>query len=351
LVLKYLEPTLSTETRTGGKMKLGMGLITRNEEMDLPECLNTFLPVVDYVVIVDTGSTDNTVGVAKNILDASGKKYELFSYTDSSDSEGRLCNFSAARNQYIKRLEATDCDYYMSVDADDTLTTPGIRGMIKKNPADFYAIKYRMNPGFFFQSYKIWRAGLGVRYVGRVHECLSIDWSKKIHNSDIEFLHRYTENPLQENGTQRNLRILKQEIYPPLRTLFYYANENVDAKNYPEAIKWYLEYIRRSKAGENCWNVELAHCYFRAARWLQALGHTEQAISLSKELLTIDPSWSESWCELAYIAKLQGDFKSMRTYCLKALENKYEPRLFSEADKYTTAPIGMMATVPNEVPA
>jgi tetratricopeptide (TPR) repeat protein len=130
------------------------------------------------------------------------------------------------------------------------------------------------------------------------------------------------------------MRILKSEIYPPLRSLFYWANENVDSRNYEEAIKWYKEYIRRAKAGEPHWDIELAHCYFRAARWLQHLGRTDEAISLSKDLLEKDPSWSESWCELAYIARIGGDDELSNRYLKRAKENRFIPRLFSERDKY-----------------
>jgi glycosyltransferase involved in cell wall biosynthesis len=312
-----------------------MGMIVRNEEIDIVECLETFLPSVDFVSIVDTGSTDKTLQVAKAILDGSDVKYSLDSFFDASDSEGRLCDFSRARNEYVRHIEASGCDYLMSVDADDTLVTPDIKAAIRKNPADFYGIRYRMNENMFFNSYKIWRNGHGTRYQGRVHECLAVDWTKKIAELDVEFLHRYTHNPLQESGTDRNMRILKSEIYAPLRSLFYWANENVDAKNYHEAVKWYLEYIRRVNAGEATWEIELAHCYFRAARWTAYLGKVDQAIELSLELVKRDPSWSESWCELAHLAYCKGEYQKSFEYAVKARTNKFIPRLFSELDKYT----------------
>jgi glycosyltransferase involved in cell wall biosynthesis len=341
--------TLSDETSAVGLPTLGMGLIVKNEENDLPACLASFLPAVDAVVIIDTGSTDRTLEFAHAILKGSGKKYSIMTYLDANDEQGRLCDFSAARNQYVKALsQYSDIDFAMSVDADDTLTTPDIRGALKAQPADYYSIKYRMNPGFWFQSYKIWRNGIGAKYQGRVHECLAVDWRRPtVHLDSVEFQHHFTEYPNQENGTARNLRILRAEVYPPLRSLFYFANENSDAKNYLEAIKWYREYIRRATVGgENHWPIELAHCYFRAARWLQHLGRSDEAVDLSLELLARDSSWSESWCELAYIAKLRGEYGKMKEYCHKALMNKFTPRLFSEADKYHATPMGMLATVP-----
>lgn len=320
-----------------------MGLIVRNEENDLPACLASFIPSVDFVCLIDTGSTDKTVEIARDILEKSGIQYHLGTFLDASDKEGRICDFAKARNEYVKRLELTDCDYLVSVDADDTLTTPDIKGAIRNTPADFYGIRYRMNPDMFFNSYKIWRNGLGVRYDGRVHECLGVQWDKVVKEIPVEFLHHFSTNPGQETGTERNMRILRAEIYPPLRSLFYWANENVDCGRHHEAIKWYIEYIRRVKEGEASWPVELAHCYFRAARWCAHVGRVDDAVKLSLELVTMDPSWSESWCELAHIARCKGQIKEAKEFCLKALSNRFVPRLFSEIDKYTSTPAVMLA--------
>ena len=328
--------------RDNTRPTIGLGLIVKNESADLPACLESFLPSINVCVIVDTGSTDNTLEIARAKLEESGRRHEIITYLDSNDSDGRLCDFSAARNQYVRSLEKYNVDYVMSCDADDTLVTPDIRGALANNPADFYGVKYRMNDNFWFNSYKIWRNKIGAKYDGRVHECLHVDWTKKIVDLDnIEFLHHWTTIEGQESGSERNMRILRSEIYPSLRSIFYWANENVDSGNHDEAIKWYLEYIRRAKT-ENNWFIELAHCYFRAARWLQARGDTEHAITLSKELLAMDSSWSESWCELAHIARCQGDWDLMREYCVKAMSNEFKPRLFSEVDKYTFTPANML---------
>lgn len=323
---------------------IGMGLIVRNEEIDIVACLNTFIPAVDYICVIDTGSTDDTFKVAHGILSASGKPFQLSTFTEASDAEGRLCDFSRARNEYVKILESKQLDYLMSVDADDTLVTPYFKDILRDNPADFYGIKYRMNDNFWFNSYKIWRNGMGTRYQGRVHECLAVDWTKVVKEVEsIEFLHRFTAHPNQECGTDRNMRILRSEIYPPLRSLFYWANENVDAKNYHEAVKWYLEYIRRVKLGEHTWNIELAHCYFRAARWSAFLGFVDEAIRLSEELLNFDPTWSESWCELSHLSMCKGKYDEAINYALSALKNEFKPRLFSEPDKYSTTPAFLIA--------
>lgn len=327
-------------------MKIGLGLIVRNESSDLPNCLKTFLPHCDAICIIDTGSTDNTVEIAERMIAESGKPGKVITYLDASDNDGKLEDFSKARNQYVRILESWGVDYILSIDADDTYLTPNnLRQYCIDNPADIYAFRYHISETASFLSYKLWRAGLGISYVGKVHEVINFSWDLKVLLDDtaIEIKHHPGLHTGQENGGERNRRILRKEIYPSLRSIFYWANEHVDIGDYKEAIKWYREYIRRVVCeGEQTWNVELAHCFWRAARWSQHIGDTQTAIDLSEQLLKIDPSWSESWCELAYISRLKGDFESMKKYALEALKNPFLTRLFSEPDKYTTTPANML---------
>lgn len=332
-------------------LNIGLGLIVKNEHFEILDCLKTFVPQVDTVVIVDTGSTDDTVEICETFLKQSGKKWMLLKYTECNDEQGRMENFAAARNQYIFALEKLGVDYIITCDADDTYLAPvNLKEYVEKTQYDIYGFKYWIGEDQNFLTYRLWKANKKIHYVGRVHECLNFLWEYKVVNeTEIEIKHNPTSHEGQELSGDRNRRILKKEIYPPLRSLFYWANENLDIGNFDEAIKWYLEYIRRFKEGEDVYFDELAHCYFRAARWLQHLAMqrnepelTAHAEKLSNELLSLDDSWSESWCELAYIARLRGDFESCRKYAQNALKNKFQSRLFSEKDKYSTTPANMI---------
>lgn len=47
--------------------KISACMIVKNEEELLPNCLQSIKNAVDEIIVVDTGSTDNTITIAKNL--------------------------------------------------------------------------------------------------------------------------------------------------------------------------------------------------------------------------------------------------------------------------------------------
>jgi glycosyltransferase involved in cell wall biosynthesis len=87
-------------------MKLSLCMIVKNEESTLPKCLASVKNVVDEMVVLDTGSTDNTPYIAQKF----GAQVHHFQW----------CNdFSAARNEALKYVTG---DWVLVLDADESLT-------------------------------------------------------------------------------------------------------------------------------------------------------------------------------------------------------------------------------------
>lgn len=82
-----------------------LSMIVKNEEKYLRECLESVQGAVDEIVIVDTGSTDNTINIAKEF----GAKIYHFDWIN---------DFSAARNY---ALERSTHDWILYLDADERL--------------------------------------------------------------------------------------------------------------------------------------------------------------------------------------------------------------------------------------
>ena len=63
---------------------ISLCMIVKDEEENIKDCLDSVQGIADEIIIVDTGSTDNTKSIAKNYTD------KLYDYTWKDD-------FSAAR--------------------------------------------------------------------------------------------------------------------------------------------------------------------------------------------------------------------------------------------------------------
>jgi glycosyltransferase involved in cell wall biosynthesis len=111
-------------------MLLSLAMIVRNEEATLAHCLESVKPIVDEMVILDTGSTDKTIEIAM------GFGALVYNYQWCDD-------FSAARNESLKHCRG---DWVLVLDADeaiDPLDYEKIRNACANPYADAYELTHR----------------------------------------------------------------------------------------------------------------------------------------------------------------------------------------------------------------
>lgn len=96
-------------------MRISLCMIVRDEERDLPRLLASVQPHVDEVCLVDTGSTDRTVELAR----AAGARVATHSWSD---------DFSAARNASLAMATG---DWILVLDADEALEDPQARAILE----------------------------------------------------------------------------------------------------------------------------------------------------------------------------------------------------------------------------
>ena len=137
---------------------LSATLIVRDEERNLRDCLGSIDGVVDEVVVVDTGSTDGSVGLAR----------ELGARVISHSWRG---DFSEARNL---ALEEARGEWILYLDADERLRPTDRRGITGQlRGARETAFRILLHPFVgatpFFE-YRLWRADPQIRFRGVIHE-------------------------------------------------------------------------------------------------------------------------------------------------------------------------------------
>lgn len=98
-------------------MKINLAMIVRNEERCLRRSLEAAASFVDDIIIVDTGSTDQTKEIARSFGKTSGKRVLLYDYAWKND-------FAAARNFSLLKSETEGgADYSIVIDADERIRT------------------------------------------------------------------------------------------------------------------------------------------------------------------------------------------------------------------------------------
>ncbi len=97
--------TIHRTSKSKGTLSLCM--IVKNEEENIGKCLASVKPVVDEMIVVDTGSTDRTIDIAT----AFGAQVYNFEWTD---------NFAEARNFSLSKATG---DWILILDADEVISS------------------------------------------------------------------------------------------------------------------------------------------------------------------------------------------------------------------------------------
>ncbi len=141
--------------------KISVCLITKNEAARLPRCLASVAAVAHEIIVVDTGSTDDTIAVASQF----GAHVLRATWND---------DFSAARNV---ALDAAACEWILSIDADEWLSPSGHRALFQAIAApDVCAYKVslvnHLDGGREDRELltRLFRRDPRVRFKGRIHE-------------------------------------------------------------------------------------------------------------------------------------------------------------------------------------
>ena len=134
-------------------------MIVRDEERFLPGSLSSLQGKVDDVIIVDTGSVDDTLSIARTF----GARIFHFEWND---------DFAAARN---RGLEEVSADWVLYIDADERLHTPGDRPVAEFLDPDAIAAFVRFKPKLNYTSYReprLFRSDTRLRFSGKIHESI-----------------------------------------------------------------------------------------------------------------------------------------------------------------------------------
>ena len=195
---------------------LSLSMIVKNEENDLPGCLKSARGIVDEIVIVDTGSDDSTVEIAKQ----HGAKVYHFDWID---------DFAAARNESLKKCTG---EWILYMDADERLNDDNknqIRQLLEQAPDKIgaYIVTLESEHSKLDGNTEMHRGGYPrifrnygyptIYFKGRVHEQITpsiFALNKSIDFSEITITHLGYNQPreVMEAKIKRNYKMLIQHV-------------------------------------------------------------------------------------------------------------------------------------------
>jgi tetratricopeptide (TPR) repeat protein len=246
-------------------------MIVKNEEEMLPRCLKSVKDVVDEIIVVDTGSTDQTVEISKRF----GAQVYHHAWED---------NFSKHRNQSLGYARG---EWFMYLDADEEIidgTGSLIRTAIQNETADSITLEiislYAGGKRSYHTQQRIFRADKGIHFEGRIHNRIVGVRKTRLYPIKVRH-HGYNVEPKKAKlKHERRIRILTQEIQEdpdnPIHH-HYLAASYLSEPDYERGAEEALLAVELAHKQGEAGNFVYAWTHYIAAASLYQLGRFEEA--------------------------------------------------------------------------
>lgn len=268
-------------------MKIAVYAISKNEEKHVKRFCDSAKDA-DLILIADTGSTDDTVKLAKR----HGAKVEHICITP--------WRFDDARNAALA-LIPRDIDVCVSLDLDEELQ-PGWREEIESVWQEGTTrLRYKFD----------WGAGIAF-YYEKIHARHGYRWIHPCHEYPVPYLidEVYAQTDMllvvhkPDNTKSRGQYLpllemsVKEDPNDP-RNAFYYARELSFHAKWEQSIAECERYL--ALPGAN-WPNERCYAYRVISRCYDALGNWDAAMAAARKAVIEAPGTREPWCEVAKLA-------------------------------------------------
>jgi len=272
-------------------MRVSVCMIVRNEEALLATAVESTRGLADEVVIVDTGSEDGTVALARELGAV---------VVEGADRMHK----GAARNL---GLDAAAGDWVVVLDADERIAdAAGVRGFLEGSDAQAAYIRLAYvndagQPTLSYQQMRCWRRGT-YRYKYRAHEVpVPVDGWGELAHTEFVWEHRPPrDRTWKKEYTLRRLLMDVEENPGDTRPLYYLGRQQMYNSNYREAITVLRQYLdtpgKRDRA--DAWHC-LAKCY-------GALGDKPEQIKALHQACAEYPMRRDWWGSLAELYHADG---------------------------------------------
>lgn len=284
------------------RLKVAIYAICRNELQFVEKWIQS-MSEADYVVVLDTGSTDGTYEKLQEYAKENPKKYIV------AQKKYNPWRFDTPRNDAMM-LCPSDTDIYFSTDLDEWLEPGWYDALVKEwvpgisQRAEYTYIWSHMDdgtPGRIFMYNKIHTKEWIWRYP--VHELLwNIETKTELYDYGVSVnygnkitLHHYPDYNKPRSNYLPLLELRAQENEDDFYGLIYLGHEYSYRGFYDKSNETLMKVLEKYKPGF----VEEASCYLFIGDNYKEMDKFQEAVESYQKAIEIDPTYREPYLNLA----------------------------------------------------
>jgi tetratricopeptide (TPR) repeat protein len=289
---------------------IALCMIVKNESKVIKRCIDSVRNIIDYWVIYDTGSTDNTKDIiAKELKDIPGELYE-----------SEFINFGYNRTELVQTAR-NKADYLLLLDAD-------MVAIIGKNfnkddlIYDQYTIRYLGN--LDYGQRLLVKGTLDWSYVGVTHEYIFCNYARTSGELDNIKIRHLADGGSRSDKHIRDIKLLEEDLKKTpgnVRSMFYLAQSYRDNGQLKEARDMYL---KRHRAGG--WDEEAWYSLYQAGKLMMRLQQIDAGINTLMKAYDLRPHRVEPLYEIVLYMRHKKMYNMAYIIADTAIKIKYPER-------------------------
>lgn len=257
--------TLNSENESGVHEynKIILLLMIKNESKIIERCITHAIQNVDAVAILDTGSTDNTIEVCKDVLTRFGKPFKISVELFKNFGYNRSVSFLKAQELCGELAWDADKTYAMAVDADMNIVVSPSFKTFKLTQNGYTVIQANGHLKYF--NTRFMKCSYPWKCVGATHEYWSGDPTEKM-PYEVFYIDDRNDGGCKADKFERDIRLLSDDIKENPRNErahFYLAQSLKDSQRFEESIELYKKRIELGGWFEEVWYsyYQIGKCY------------------------------------------------------------------------------------------
>jgi len=265
--------------------KICLNMIVKNESKIIIRCFESLKSIVDYIVITDTGSTDNTVEIMNKYLIENNVEGQIFYEPWKNFGYNRTNSILNAKKYFKEKGADIENIFLLLVDADMLVEILDTSFKNTLHHYDHYLVE-QYNPGISYYNTRVMCLNREITCRGVTHEYYDIQTEKKGTLKSIR-INDIGDGGAKNDKFDRDIKLLHKGIdeEPNNERYHFYLAESYKNSGKPnESIYFYKKRIKFGGWFEEIYmsHLRLGDIYRELNDWKNALFHYIEGWNASK---------------------------------------------------------------------